>query len=187
MLWRFVAASVAAATISLGHTADAGVSEAALLAARAAVHAGNCDLQPTDSPSFPIQRHDLPDRTTLVEMPCRLTIRSIMSVFFIEDAGGLHPLFFASALLDYRADQNGRINWKNVRIAGFTAVGELPEAYVDTQAGVVHSSFRVPPGDADGTILSVYRLDDGALIRVEVAINGPKSVERTAVWSAAKP
>lgn len=185
-LLGLLAVSIVAASALPGRATNPRADDAALLAARSKVHAGNCDLQPGTSAGFAIRRYEFSGKR-LVEIPCRLTIRSVMSVFFTEDAGGLHPLFFASALLDYRQDANGRIDWKKARIAGFQAVGELPNPHVDTDAGVIYASFRLPPGVADGSVLSVYRLDDGALIRVEVSIAGSKKAVRAFVWSSPKP
>lgn len=163
------------------YAAAAQVSDAAIFAARAAVDPGSCDMKPGGGSGFEIRRYKL-SHATLIEVPCRLTVNSVMSIFFTENEGVLSPLPFAVAALDYRHDRNNRIDWKKARIAGFIGVMELPDAEVDAKAGVIYSSFRLAPGDADGTVLSVYRLSDDTLARVDVNISGIRKPVRSFTW-----
>jgi len=181
----FLAVSIMAALAVPDRAGAAMADDSAVLAARAEVHGADCNLKPNADPGLAIERYKLRYKT-LIQVPCRYTINSVESVFFTEDSGGLHPLFFATAGVAYRHDNNGRIDWARARIDGFTAVGELSDASIDTKAGVIHSNIRLAPGEADGAILSVYRLADAALIRVEIDITGKKAPVRIFAWPVKK-
>lgn len=175
-----------AATPLLARAEGEKVDDAAVLAARDAVDPGNCSIRPADGSGFAIKRFELP-HTTLIEVPCRTTVNSVMSIFFSQDDGVLHPIPFAAAAIDYRHDEHDRIDWSKAHISGFVGVQELPDAYVDQKAGKIYSAIRLPAGEADGTITSVYRLDDELLARVDIDITGKKASVRSFAWPAAKP
>jgi len=91
-------------------TALSGLLAISIMAAVAIPgHGDNCNPMPSTDTGFAIERNKL-SHMTLIQVPCRFTVNSIESVFFTQDDGGLHPLFFASALIDYRHDGNGHID-----------------------------------------------------------------------------
>ncbi len=141
----------ALALCSLAQTGAAATNQA-LYEIRDAALPGACDAP------MPAVSHAI-DQGVLHQVPCRMTAWDGLDVFVLETESGMEVLKFPA--VDYRVQNapSGLPDWSNATITGIRNVQQLSSAHVSTQASIIRSASRVPPGLGSGQIDTVYRLE----------------------------